>query len=234
MINEAANKVLTDSGEPINKDLLLTQVKVIEADLDLHSEFVNLHKKYITDKTYATDESNRLIVQLEKFKGLCGEFKKSLNDKSLLLALDSYIDTITTRNAYIDHYNALFHQFTELVGESSRIQHQAHTVGALVTTAQEPGLPLMAAYVSGLYERAKAEAVWNLYHACRAYEFWALASADFSGRVGRNPQGLDSIQLQAALYDIRNSLVRTLEARRNYTPRSPSLRMTQTLAASSS
>jgi hypothetical protein len=79
----------------------------------------------------------------------------------------------------------------------------------------------MAAYVSGLYERAKAEAVWNLYQACRAYEFWALAPADFSGRVGRNPQGLDATQLQAALHDIRNSLIRTLEARRDYTPPVP-------------
>jgi hypothetical protein len=211
MINEAANNVLNDYGESVRKELLLKQVKVIEADIDLRSEFERLSADYIS-----TDESNRLVVQLDKFKELCDQFEKTLHDKSLLTTLDAYIDAITQRNRKIDHYNALFRRRIDLLGEKDRLELQGAAVQGQLDAKTDPGLPAMASFVSGLYERAKAEAVADLFMTYRAFAFWALVPPDgFYGHIGRNPQGLDGGQLKGARQSIHHALRAGIEDDQN-------------------
>jgi hypothetical protein len=210
MVNEAANNVINDYGEPVKKQLLLKQVKVIEGDLDLRSQFERLSIDYIS-----TDQSHRLVVQLEKFKELCDQFERSLDDKSMLATLQSFIDAITKRNRKIDDYNALFHRRTELLGEESRLEQQQAAVEGRQAEA-DPGLPAMASFVSGLYERAKAEAVADFFMTYRAFAFWALVPPDgFYDHIGRNPQGINADQLKGAQLSLHQSLRESVEKGQN-------------------
>ncbi|MFO1068571.1 MAG: hypothetical protein U1E14_08615 [Geminicoccaceae bacterium] len=227
MINEAANSVLDDFGEPVRKELLLRQVKVIEGDLDLRTQLKELAGGYIS-----ADASNRLLVQLEKFRELCDRFRKSLGGAAVTRDLDRYIATMTRRNEQIDRYNALLRERVELLAEQRRLAVQQRAVGTQQSQRTDPGLPAMSAYVSGLYERAKADVLQTLYNAYRAHAFWALQpTGGFRNLLGDNPRAIGSLQLQGARSALRSQIRQGFEANPN--PRSRFRRTTARRDASS-
>ena len=173
----------------------------------LRSELKRLENGFLSD-----DQSKRLIVQLAKFKELCSDFKNVAKDVPLLKDLDRYIDAVTTRNACIDRYNRLLRARIDLAAELVRLSEQKGAVSGRLALNARPGLPAMAAFVSGLYERAKAEVIADLYLAYRAYALWALAPNDgFAAILGRSPQGIDARQLRSAWQEIKKSLRKSVD-----------------------
>ncbi len=185
MIKEAHENVLTKSGEHINKDWMLEQIDVVEEDADLKSEFTKRE-----NGMFSTQGSDRLLVELDKFRDLCTQFYGSLDDaRKVRGLLDSYIETITQRNQQIDYYNLLVVALLDLSAEVDKLKLQRTAVQGRIASKTRPGLPSMATFVSGLYERAKAVCLSDFYDAYRAYAFWALENySGFYDKIGAIPR----------------------------------------------
>lgn len=206
MIKEAKENVLNSSGERINQKLLLDQIETIADDADLQAEFTKRESGIL-----GKEGSARLLVDLAKFRDLCKQFYGLGNARTVREKLDGYIDTITKRNRYIDYYNLLVGGLLDLSAEINRLKLQRTAVQGAIATKIKPGLPAMATFVSGLHERAKAVCVSDLYHAYRAYAFWALEPySGFYDKIGRNPDGLNYVQLNIAKNELSNDIVNAL------------------------
>ena len=207
MIKEAKENVLTKSGERINKDWMLEQIEVVKEDADLKSEFTKRE-----NGMFSTQGSDRLLVELDKFRDLCTQFYGSLDDaRKVRGMLDSYIETITQRNRHIDYYNLLVVALLDLSAEVDKLNLQRTAVQGRIARKTQPGLPSMATFVSGLYERAKAVCLSDFYHAYRAYAFWALEHySGFYDKIGRNPGAINYDQLNIAKSELRNDVLEAL------------------------
>jgi hypothetical protein len=203
MINEGVNKVLNDSGEPVSKNYVLTQVEVIKGDVRLQSEFQKRQNGFLT-----ADSSKRLVVELDRFRSMCRQFYRSAPAaEALRKELDEFIDTITSRNLQIDYFNSLLIEMRQLAGEIGAFELQKGTLQGNLTKISTPGLPAMANFVSGLYERAKATCISDLYKAFRAGAFWALEPyGGFYDLLGDSPDAIT----HATLVVYRNQLMAQL------------------------
>jgi hypothetical protein len=195
MITEGVKSVLTDSGEPVNKDLVLTQIEVIGEEVNLKSEFTRLASGMLSK-----EGSSRLLVGLRQFQDLVKKFYKTkpaardLRDK-----LDAYIEKMSERNRHIDYYNALVQELAEVKGEMKRLELQKTSLEGKTATAKSPELDAMTAFVSRLYESVKELCIHNIYHARRAYAFSGLQPYTcFLDVIGRSPGAITALQLEQA------------------------------------
>ena len=195
MGREARTKVLNKYGEPVNKSWLLDQIEVIGEEADLKSEF-----KRRADGSLSHEGSDRLLIQLDKFRDQCKLFYGSVEDaRKVRQELDEYIEAITKRNRHIDYYNLLARELLLLDAEVERQQLQKTEVEGALAHNEAPGLPAMTMFVSGLYEQAKAICVSDFYHAYRAYCFWALEPfSNFYAKFGRTPGAITHSHLKFA------------------------------------
>ena len=209
MINEGFNNVLNDSGEPINKNLILQQIDVIKSDVDLQSEFTRRG-----DGFFNAAGSARLVVELTQFRDLCKQFYKLPRPAAAKVSerLDAYITLITTRNSYIDYYNLLVQELIDLAGEIKGLTLKKDSLSGNLASIGQPGLPAYATFVSGLYERAKAACISQLYHAYRAYAFWFLEPySGFFDLLGHSPGAITAAQLKANGAEFTGKILTALE-----------------------
>jgi hypothetical protein len=207
MGREARTKVLNKHGEPLSKNWVLEQIEVIREEADLKSEF-----KHRADGSLSHQDSDRLLVQLDKFRELCKQFYGSLDDaREVRQELDEYIEAITKRNRHIDYYNLLAGDLMLLDAEVERQKLQKTAVDGALALNESPGLPAMATFVSGLYEQAKAICISDLYHAHRAYSLWALEPfSDFYAKIGRSPGAITHLHLAQKKTDLEADLLKAL------------------------
>lgn len=207
MLKEAHDNVLTKSGESINKDWMLEQIEVVKEDANLQAEFTKRE-----NGMFSQEGSARLLVDLVKFRDLCKQFYGKLDDaRTVREKLDSYIDAITKRNRHIDYYNLLIGALLDLSAEVDKLKLQRTTVQGAIASKTQPGLPSMATFVSGLYERAKAVCLSDFYLAYRAYAFWALEPySGFYDKIGRNPGAVNYDQLNIVKSDLKNEVLEAL------------------------
>jgi hypothetical protein len=207
MIKEAKENVLTKSGERINKEWMLEQVEVVKEDEDLKAELTKRQ-----DGMFAKEGSERLLVKLDKFRDLCRQFYGSLDSARRVRGmLDSFIETITKRNQHIDYYNLLIVALLDLSAEVDKLNLQRTAVQGAIAKRTQPGLPSIATFVSGLYERAKTVCLSDYYHAYRAYTFWALEPySGFYEKVGGNPGAINYDHLNVAKSELKNDVLKAL------------------------
>ncbi|MGC4098021.1 MAG: hypothetical protein QM706_12975 [Nitrospira sp.] len=208
MINEGVTKVLNDSGDPVSKSNILTQVEVIKGDVRLQSEFQKRQSGFLK-----ADTSKRLVVELDRFRSLIRQFYRSAPvAETLRKDLDEFIDTITTRNMQIDYFNSLLVEMRQLEGEIAALGLQKETLQGKLTKIARPGLPGMANFVSGLYEQAKAACISDLYKAFRAKAFWALEPySGFYDLLGESPGAINHATLERYKKDLIAQLEGALE-----------------------
>jgi hypothetical protein len=110
-------------NEPRNA-YVLTQIEVIKGNIRLQSEFKTRENGFKT-----ADASKRLVVELDRFRGLCRQFYKSAPAaRDLRKDLDGFIETITNRNAHIDYFNSLLVEMRQLAGEMGALELQKSTL----------------------------------------------------------------------------------------------------------
>ena len=211
MLSEGMQSVLDNSGVPVKKSFLLDQIEVISQELPLRAE---LARRADANGYLSKGDSYRLLVGLDKFGELLKEFYQKLPEaRAVRQTLDEYIEQITERNNHIDLYNALVGELLDIAGEVQKLELQKDAVQGKLGEKAQPGLPALATFVSGLYERAKAECIKDLYYAYRAFAFWALKpSGGFYDLLGSTPGAITAVQLEAALPEIREELLATLES----------------------
>jgi hypothetical protein len=207
MIKEAKENVLTKSGERINRDWLLEQVDVVKEDADLKAELTKRE-----DGMFSKEGSERLLVKLDKFRDLCKQFYGSLeNARNVRGMLDSYIETITKRNQHIDYYNLLVVTLLDLSAEVDKLNLQRTAVQGAIAKKTQPGLPSIATFVWGLYERAKTVCLSDYYYAYRAYAFWALEPySGFYEKIGDNPGAINYDHLNVAKSELKKDVLDAL------------------------
>ncbi len=207
MLNEGVNNILNDYGERVNKKWLLQQIDVISGDLDLRSELQDRSDGF---KSYTA--SQRVLVELSKFEELCKQFRKSVPEEAQLRKdLDAYIENITTRNRYIDYYNSLVQDLLDLLGDRKKIETRKSVVEGQLALTSNPGLPAMATFVSALFERAKAECLYDFYLAKRAYSFWALEPYGKFFDSIQNPEAITSKSLRVDHGTLTSQILKRLE-----------------------
>jgi hypothetical protein len=207
MVDEANKNVLTDAGDTINKKWLVDQVEAVKEDADLRSEFQKRADGFISD-----EGSFRLLVRLDKFRDLCKEFYTELKDaRTVRKKLDNYIELIVERSRYIDYCNSLVRLLLDLSGEYAKLKLQSIKVQGEIAAQAKPGLPAMTTFVSGLYEGVKAQCLSDLYHAHRAYAFWALKPySGFFDLIGRSPGAINHAQLSSAYSALKGNVLEAL------------------------
>jgi len=189
----------------------INQVEVIKGDVRLQSEFHRRENGFVT-----ADSSKRLVVELDRFRSLCRQFYRSAPvAEALRKELDEFIEAITNRNLQIDHFNSLLVEMRQLEGEIAAFELQKGTLDGNLTKISSPGLPAMANFVSGLYERAKATCILDLYNAFRAKAFWALEPyGGFYDLVGDSLDAITHVTLLDKKTQLMEQLHEALEKAR--------------------
>ena len=204
---EASEKVLTDSGESLNKSYVLGEIAKIKGATgkELKAEFVQMAGGLINESA-----SYKYLVQLQALQELCDAFRQSLSGAfDAALAIDRHIKLIAQRNLVIGYYNDACRRLVDLGGEVSRCELQTRQFDA-EHAAEQARLPAMTSLVAGYYERAKAECIREIYLAKRAYAFWSLeCHSGFYGGLGETA-ALRSADLKAIAEGIKIALLARL------------------------
>ena len=207
MIKEAKENVLTKSGERINKDWMLEQIDVVEEDADLKAEFTKRE-----NGMFSAQGSDRLLVELDKFRDLCTQFYGSLDDaRKVRGLLDSYIETITQRNQQIDYYNLLVVALLDLSAEVDKLNLQRTGVqGRIATKTHSRGClrwrPSSRHSTSRPRRCAYRIFTMRIAPPCSAIENYS----GFYDNIGRDPGAIDYDQLNIAKSELRNDVLEAL------------------------
>jgi hypothetical protein len=215
VVTEGLKNVRDDHGEVVNKKYVLGEINRFSSP-DLKDDFKRNADGFLSDSA-----SYRAIAEYEKLKRLIDDFRKKPGAAEASIAISDFIELLKTRNRHIDYYNDLLRSLMNVTAETQRLGLEKRKVqdGLAVKT---PGLTSMTNFVSGLYERTKADCIEALYMLSRAQSFWALESlAAFYDQLGRTPQGIRHAQLAAADVRINKELMSLLEKVRRTPNRFP-------------
>ena len=93
--------------------------------------------------------------------------------------MDYYVKQVLQRNDKVMEYNQRLREWQGLNARLSELDAKQWVGDTQRAQAASPELPMMMAFVDGLYEQAKEQCLDDLFKAARAYAFWSLDD-DFS------------------------------------------------------
>jgi hypothetical protein len=215
IVTEGLKNVRDDRGELVNKKYVLGEINHFSSP-DLKDDFKRNANGFLSDTA-----SYRTIVEYEKIKRLIDDFRNKSGAVEASVGISDFVDLLKTRNRHIDYYNELLRALTNVTAEAQRLGFEKRKVQDGLAK-KTPGLTPMANFVSGLYERTKADCIEALYMLSRAQSFWALQPLTaFYEQLGRTPQGIRHAQLAAADVHIDRELASLLEKVRRTPNRFP-------------
>jgi hypothetical protein len=207
IVTEGLKNITDDSGQLVNKSYVLGAIKSF-ASAELKTDFENTPTGEINDSA-----SYQILAEFAKIKRMIDAFReKTSGAAEASIAIMDYIALLAERNRHIDYYNGLLRGLVQILTAARRLALDQQKVQDGLAANHTPGLTPMVNFVSGLYERAKADCIESLYMLSRAQSFWALEpSTSFYDRLGHTPQDIRHDQLVTAAGSIERDLVSVLE-----------------------
>ena len=171
VIYDAATTIQNNGGEKFDKAFVLGQLKSFDAG-QMGAELSANSQGFFNDSS-----SYRYLVDANKFRDFIRSFLGNPEVKAieeLESALTKQIQAVEQRNRLVDEYNDLVRRVLDLRATSLTIEEKIRKIGDKGSQLADPSEPALVAYVTGLWERAKWEALRQLYFAHRARVFWSL------------------------------------------------------------
>ena len=182
VIADATSSILSDSGEKFDKRYLLHEIKSFDADR-MGAELTANAQGFKDDGT-----SYRDLTDLARFRQRIADFVDNPQLHAALelkAALTAQIDAIDRRNRLVDEYNDGVRRILDLRAAAKTMRDEKRKLNSEGSALADPSEPTVAAYVTGLLDRAKWEALRQLHLFHRAYVLWALdPDASLAARVG--------------------------------------------------
>ena len=179
---KAANNVVTDSGESVNKNFVIQRIQNLDREV---KSFDDLKKT--SDGLIQTGSESRLLATREQLEGICGNFYQRYPDaKKVMNHLNTYMEAVVARNKKVEEYNQQLSGLIMIAAELMRSRAQKDAAETAFLKAADPGKPAMVRYVRVLRRNAWENCVRQLYMTCKTFTLRYLDSMDvFSGVLGK-------------------------------------------------
>ncbi|HLM66202.1 MAG TPA: hypothetical protein VK358_01685, partial [Longimicrobium sp.] len=192
-------------GTPIPKDYLLSEVSAIDGTVDSINEGYRPASDGTLDPT--DPGGNMLIAQAQAFDAAIAPVRarfKTITDE-IDTAFGAYLQTVQQRNQRILDYNAMILMIGQREQLIADTKAKRAALSATLLQGYSPDLPVMTAFVSRAYHRARDLVLGTLYQANHAFRFWALNDTDVVSETlaGADPSAIGS----ALLADVQVSLL---------------------------
>jgi len=171
VILDGTQNIITDSGAKIDKRYVVGQLRAFDSD-KLGGELAAAGDGFKDDSA-----SYRYLADLGKFMNLVQDFLSNPQVHSVVDLRDellSQIELVQERNQLVDEYNAVLHRIAQLKAAAAAVDAERTKVRDELTANADPAAAEMATYLGGLVDRAKWEALRQLYMTMRAATFWQL------------------------------------------------------------
>jgi hypothetical protein len=216
VILDGAQNIITDSGEKIDKRYVVGQLRAFDSD-KLDGELAAAADGFKDDSA-----SYRYLADLGKFMKLVEDFLSNPQVHSVVELRDellSQIELVQERNRLVDEYNAVVHRRAQLRAAAAAVDAERTKVRDELTANADPAAVEMATYLGGLVDRAKWEALRELYMTMRAATFWQLDDrTSMADLLGANLRGgalsINSAMIRAAGSTLTETINDALEQAR--------------------
>jgi len=163
-----------DSGEAINKDLIVQKVAAVKADVDSITEGV----KQLNSGLFEADDpgANKLIAAEAELNKFLNDFQSRFKDdaQSIKKAFNDYVAAVIDRNNKIISYNAAISLLLKKKQQVADTDARRQDLETQLANNVSPALPSMTATMSIFYHAARDQLMETLYLMARAYQFRAL------------------------------------------------------------
>jgi len=216
VILDGAQNIITDSGEKIDKRYVVSQLRAFDSD-KLGGELAAAADGFKDDSA-----SYHYLADLGKFMKLVDDFLSNPQVHSVVELRDellSQIELVQERNRLVDEYNAVVHRMAQLRAAAAAVDAERTKVRDELTANADPAAVEMATYLGGLVDRAKWEALRELYMTMRAATFWRLDDrTSVADLLGANLRGgalsINSMMIRAAGSNLTETINDALEQAR--------------------
>jgi hypothetical protein len=182
MATKAMNNVLTDSGEPLNKQYVIRNVSWLDASIETMAGLEQKRNGFISQDPKA---EYRLLVTRDQLNKIVEQFYKTIpKARDVSKTLDAYISAVEARNLKVDEWNQLLGQKAYLRSEKAKADAQSK-----IPDDNAPGLPAMARIAAGLNRHALDDIIYTLYKAGRVYTLHSLQKCDLFAELPANDSG---------------------------------------------
>jgi hypothetical protein len=163
-----------DSGEAINKDLVVQKVATVQANVAAITEGF----KQINSGLFEADDpgANKLIAAQKDLSKFIDDFQTRFKDdtQNIKAAFNDYVATVIARNNKILGYNAAISLLLRKKQQVEDCKAREQDVQTQMANQASPALPAMTATMSVFYHTARDQLMELLYLMTRAYQFRAL------------------------------------------------------------
>lgn len=223
VILDATQKVVDRNGERIDKSYVLGELRSFDND-QLAADLKANASGFKDDSS-----SYRYLASLDKLIHLCDQFSSNPQVQSVLRLrelLMGHIDIIRKRNRLVDEYNALVARLADLQAAIVATEAQKGKARDDLAAQVDPTASALASYVGGLADRARYEALRQLYNVQRAAVFWSLDSsttlaAHLQADLRDRALGVSSTMIRAAAGSQLAAIGAALDAHRAVPNRFP-------------
>lgn len=208
VVHDAATKILSDTGDKFDKRFLLNELKSFDADR-IGAELTSNTQSFKDDSS-----SYRYLTDIVKFRQRISEFvenPKIPSAQKLKAGLTALIDAVDRRNRLVDEYNDCVRRIIELRTAATSMRDEKHRLDSTASTLADPSESAVVTYVTGLLDRAKSEALRQLYMFYRAYVLWAFdAEKSLAECVGiqKKNRSAEALAMEFATVSVTSSSIK--------------------------
>lgn len=163
-----------DSGEAINKDLIVQKVALVKADVDS----IPAGFKQLNSGLFEADDpgANKLIAAEADLNKFLNDFQSRFKDdaQGIKQAFNDYVAAVIDRNNKIISYNAAISLLLKKKQQVADADTRQQDLETQLANDVSPALPSMTATMSLFYHAARDQLMETLYLMGRAYQFRAL------------------------------------------------------------
>jgi hypothetical protein len=206
-VNEGLTTVLSDSGEPVKRELLIEQLDTIEPGK------LQDHLKARENGTYVVEDGRMLTMRREELDTLCRQFRSRLTKGAeVSQAMGKLVDLIELHGRYLEKYNSEIAQELDLVSQIRATGLRRQQAESDKAIAALTALPDATALVSELTERSRLQCLYELSLAARALAFWkADPYRNVADLLTGKPKVLSHLTLLNAWNTVRLEIMSHLE-----------------------
>ncbi|WP_437313021.1 hypothetical protein [Sorangium sp. So ce385] len=193
-------EIVTDDGQSIPKDYLVSHVASVDGSLQSIVEGY----KALPDGTLSEDDDGAALLianQQALSKTLDSVYSKFPDEADALkTAFQTYVDSVVARNNQILDYNAIVLLLARKQQVVEELEGRIDTIGQQLLQGYQPNLPLMTSFMSRLYQQSREQILETLYLTTRAFQFWAVTDDNLLTEAldGNAVPAIDAGVLQAA------------------------------------
>ena len=172
-IDEVFTTIKDDTGQRINKDLLLKQVDQTKGDLDSLLSSPAYTTNADGTRVINSSDSTKLAVTQQQLETVMKQFCNKLGDSpKLKVSLKAFVDASNNRNQDIIAYNDVLDVYLQIKNQAM-FKQQAQEIGSRLIR-KATGLPAIVFYYQRIRDENRVSILRTIRHSALALRFWGL------------------------------------------------------------